>query len=112
MLINPRLMALALCAAATAVTLTPATAQTVSTRPAYGCFKVSSAQANIRAGSSANADVIATAIKNETLVKRRRFCTVGGNWCAVTTNKGIQGFAAKADIKVSACPARTSTTIN
>jgi hypothetical protein len=87
-------------------------AQTTTTRPAYGCFKVSSSDAVVRASASKTGNVIANVIKGETLVKRRRFCTVGGAWCPVTTNKGLQGFAAKADIVIAPCPSRTSTKVN
>ena len=84
----------------------PAIAQTTTHRPAYGCFKVSVPELNIRQTASANGAVVATAIKNEILVKRRRYCTLRGFWCAVTTNKGIQGFADKSMMSVAACPAR------
>jgi len=84
----------------------PAQAQTVTTRPAYGCFKVSVAELNVRDKASSTATVLATAIKGETLVKRRRYCTLRGFWCAVTTNKGIQGFADKSMMVVAPCPSR------
>jgi hypothetical protein len=31
-----------------------------------------------------------------------------GFWCAVTTNKGIQGYADKSMMAVAACPPRLS----
>lgn len=84
----------------------PAVAQTVTKRPAYGCFKVSVPELNIRDKAFSTAAVVATAIKGETLVKRRRYCTLRGFWCAVTTNKGIQGYADKSMMAVAPCPAR------
>jgi hypothetical protein len=90
----------------------PAHAQTTSIRPAYGCFKVTASDSAVRATARANGAVVATTIKNEILVKRRRFCTLGGTWCAVTTNKGVQGFAEKRLMAIAACPARLSTKVN
>jgi hypothetical protein len=89
-----------------------AQAQSTSVRPAYGCFKVTAKEINIRATPFSTGAVVATAIKNETLVKRRRFCTLRGYWCAVTTNAGVQGFADKNLITIAACPARLSTNRN
>ena len=86
----------------------PATAQTTTHRPAYGCFKVTVPELNVRGTAFSNGPVVATAIKNEILVKRRRYCTLRGFWCAVTTNKGIQGFADKSMMTVAACPSRLS----
>ena len=77
-----------------------------STRPAYGCFKVSATELSVRESSFATGATIATASKNEILVKRRRFCSA--RWCAVTTNKGIQGYAEKSMMAVAPCPARLS----
>jgi hypothetical protein len=92
----------------------PAAAQTATTsvRPAYGCFKVTSADSSVRDKARSSGAVLATVIKNETLVKRRRFCTLGGTWCAVTTNKGVQGFAEKSAMALAPCPARLSTKVN
>ena len=89
-----------------------AAAQSTSVRPAYGCFKVTAAELNIRDKAFASGAVIATVSKGETLIKRRRFCTLRGYWCAVTTNKGIQGYADKTSIAVAPCPARLSTKVN
>jgi hypothetical protein len=86
----------------------PAAAQTSTHRPAYGCFKVSVPELNIRQTAFSNGAVVATAIKNEILVKRRRYCTLRGFWCPVTTNKGIQGYADKSMMTVAPCPARLS----
>ena len=86
----------------------PALAQTTTHRPAYGCFKVTVPELNIRATAFSTGAVVATAIKNEILIKRRRYCTLRGFWCAVTTNKGIQGFADKSMMAVAACPSRLS----
>jgi hypothetical protein len=85
-----------------------AQAQSTSVRPAYGCFKVTAQQINIRGTAFSSGPVVATASKNEILIKRRRFCTLRGYWCAVTTNAGIQGFADKNLMTVAACPARLS----
>jgi hypothetical protein len=85
-----------------------AQAQSTSIRPAYGCFKVTAPQINIRGTAFSTGPVVATASKNEILIKRRRFCTLRGYWCAVTTNAGIQGFADKNLMAVAACPARLS----
>jgi hypothetical protein len=83
-----------------------ASAQTVTHRPAYGCFKVTVPELNIRAKALSSSAVLATVIKGETLVKRHRFCALRGYWCAVTTNKGIQGFADKSMMAVAPCPSR------
>jgi hypothetical protein len=103
-----------LIAAAAAATLGvgAAAAQTTTTRPAYGCFKVTVPELNVRDTAFSSGKVVATAIKGETLVKRRRFCTARGFWCAVTTNKGVQGYADKSMMTVAACPARLSTKTN
>lgn len=93
---------------ACAIAGSPATAQTTTHRPAYGCFKVTVPELNIRQTAFSTGAVVATAYKNEILVKRRRFCTLRGFWCPVTTNKGIQGFADKSMMAVAACPARLS----
>ena len=65
----------------------PATAQTTSYRPAYGCFKVTVPELNIRETASSKGNIVATTYKNEILVKRRRFCTLRGFWCAVTISQ-------------------------
>lgn len=91
---------------AIAMAAAPAAAQTVTHRPAYGCFKVTVPELNIRAKAFSSSAVIATAVKGETLVKRHRYCTLRGFWCAVTTNKGLQGFADKSMMAVAPCPAR------
>jgi hypothetical protein len=91
---------------ACAFVTSPAAAQGTTHRPAYGCFKVTAPELNIRATAFSSGAVVATAIKNEILVKRRRYCTLRGFWCAVTTNKGIQGYADKSMMTVAACPSR------
>lgn len=103
---NVAAAAFAVTALTFAIPVATADAQTVTHRPAYGCFKVSTSEAAVREKASAAGAKIASAYKGETLVKRRRFCTLGGNWCAVTTNAGLQGFVAKADIAVAPCPSR------
>ena len=96
----------------TAFAMAPAMAQTTSTRPTYGCFKVSVPEANVRATASKTGTILAVASKNEILIKRRRFCSVAGLWCAVTTKKGVEGFTEKSMISVAPCPARLSTKTN
>lgn len=91
-----------------AISAVPAMAQTATHRPAYGCFKVTVPELNVRGTAFSTGPVVATAIKNEILVKRRRYCTLRGFWCAVTTNKGIQGYADKSMMAVAPCPARLS----
>lgn len=78
-----------------------------TTRPAYGCYKVSAASAQLRDKGSTGGNVIATAPKGDVLVKTKRFCGFGGIYCAVSYN-GVAGFIEKAAVKVAACPASTS----
>jgi hypothetical protein len=81
-------------------------------RPAYGCYKVSAKELSVRERALKTANTVATVAKGDILVKRQRFCTLRGSWCAVTTNKGVQGFAEKTMIAVAPCPARMSTKVN
>ena len=105
---NYKVLAVAVAVIACAIGTVPAMAQTATHRPAYGCFKVTVPELNVRGTAFSTGAVVATAIKNEILVKRRRYCTLRGYWCAVTTNKGIQGYADKSMMAVAACPARLS----
>jgi hypothetical protein len=84
-----------------------AEAQT-TVRPAFGCFKVTAKSADIRERSNRTAAVVGTVDRGTILVKAGRFCTAGGNWCYVTTEKGLRGYADKSRIGVAACPARLS----
>ena len=81
-------------------------------RPAYGCYKVTAPGLDVRQSGSRNGNVVATVSKGAILVKRKRFCSLGGVWCPVTTKDGVQGFADKASIAIAACPARLSTKVN
>ena len=89
-----------------------AIAQTTSVRPAYGCFKVTAGELKIHETTVVTGNTLATASKGDILIKRKRFCTLGGNWCPVTTSKGVQGFAEKKMIAVAPCPAKLSTKVN
>lgn len=91
----------------TGLSATPAEAQT-TVRPPYGCFKVTAKSLDLREKSNRNAIVVGTVAKGNILVKAGRFCTAGGNWCFVTTEKGVQGYADKSKIAIAACPARLS----
>lgn len=95
------------CTAALAVSASLAGAQTVTTRPKYGCFKVTAESLNIRVKALSTADVIGTAKRGDILVKRRRFCALRGYWCPVTFGT-VEGWADKAFFESAACPPRLS----
>ena len=97
---------------ASALALSPALAQSTSTRPSYGCFKVAVPELNVRETAFKTGSILAMASKNEILVKRHRFCSLRGVWCAVTTKKGVEGFAEKSMMAVAPCPAKLSTKTN
>lgn len=78
-----------------------------TTRPAYGCFKVTAPEINIRSKPYSKAAVVGTAGKGEILVKRKRWCTLRGWWCAVRHGK-TEGYADKNFMKVAPCPASMS----
>jgi hypothetical protein len=101
-------LSLALAASAAA----PVLAQSVTSRPQYGCFKVTAAEMNIHGTAFASGPVIGTAKRGEILVKRKRFCTARGFWCAVTTRKGVQGYGDKSLMAIAPCPAKLSTAAN
>lgn len=94
-------------AVALAMTASLAGAQTVTTRPKYGCFRVTSESLNIRAKALSTSDVVGTAKRGDILVKRRRFCALRGYWCPVTFG-GVEGWADKAFFETAACPPRLS----
>ncbi len=70
----------------------------------YGCFVVTAPSINIRDGAFSSSAVIATANRGQILVKRHRFCTLRGFWCAVRTKSGAEGWADKAFMERTACP--------
>lgn len=78
-----------------------------TSRPAYGCFKVTAAEINIRAKPLSSAAVLGTAHKGDILVKRKRWCTLRGYWCAVRRGT-TEGYADKSFMKVAPCPASMS----
>ena len=86
-----------------AVTVSAAGAATTTTRPAYVCFKVTADEINIRAKPYSTAAVIGSAKRGDILVKRKRWCTLRGFWCAVTKG-GLDGYADKSLMKVAPCP--------
>ena len=98
--------------AATGLGAVIASAQTTSTRPAFGCFRVSAKSLDIHEGAASSSAHVATVSRGDLLIKRRRFCGTLIPSCAVKTEKGVEGFAAKGSIKVAPCPARLSTKVN
>lgn len=78
----------------------------VTTRPAYGCFRVTAASAPILDKSNKSGHVIATAAKGDTVIKAKRFCGLRG-YCSVRY-KSATGWVDKANVKVTACPPSTS----
>jgi hypothetical protein len=92
----------------TALGATAAAAQSTTSRPAFGCFKVTAPQVNIRASALSTADVVGKASRGEVLIKNRRFCALRGFWCPVRTQRGVEGWADKSKLVVAACPARLS----
>lgn len=88
---------------------TVASAQS-SARPAFGCF-TANADLNIRDKAFASGAVIATAEAGDILVKRKRFCTLRGFWCAVSYD-GVDGWADKSFMTVTPCPANLSKPVN
>lgn len=98
------------CASAVVVLATGADAAQTTTRPAYGCFKVSALSAPILDKGSKKGTTIATAEKGSTLVKTKRFCGLRG-YCSVRYH-GTSGFVDKANVKVAPCPPSTSKPVN
>lgn len=105
---------LALVALAVAIGALPtaASAETKSTRPAYGCYRVAARGLEIHETALKSSAVVAAVSRGDILVKRHRFCSALTPVCAVSTEKGVQGFADKSAIKTAPCPARLSTKIN
>ncbi len=83
------------------LTSLPSPAEALSSR--YGCYEVTTGSLNIREKAWSSSKVLAVAQKGETLAKRRRFCALRGYWCPVTNEDGVQGWAAKAFLKRTAC---------
>jgi hypothetical protein len=69
----------------------------------YGCFRATS-DLNIRDRPYSSASVIGNAAKGDVLEKRKRWCTLRGYWCAVTTKAGLEGYADKAFMEKMPCP--------
>lgn len=92
---------------AASLCISAAQAATVTSRPAYGCFKVTAPQINIRSKPLSTAAVIGTARQGDILIKRKRWCTLRGYWCAVTKGS-LEGYADKSFMKVAPCPASLS----
>ena len=94
---------LLLAGSALAFAVAAAHAAPTSTRPAYGCFKVTAPELNIRAKPLSTAAVIGAARQGDFLVKRKRWCTLRGYWCAVSKGT-LDGYADKNYMKVAPCP--------
>ena len=89
--------------------LSPSTLFAVTTaRPKYGCFMVTANALNIRKRPYSFSNVVRSVAKGDILIKRKRWCTPRGFWCAVTTQDGVKGYADKSYMKVAPCPARLS----
>ena len=69
----------------------------------YGCFRATN-DLNIRDRPYSSATVIGTAAKGDVLEKRKRWCTLRGYWCAVTTKNGLEGYADVAFMDKMPCP--------
>ncbi len=69
----------------------------------YGCFRATS-DLNIRDRPYSSASVIGNAAKGDVLEKRKRWCTLRGYWCAVTTKAGLEGYADKTFMEKMPCP--------
>lgn len=80
-----------------------AATSSVSHAATYGCFKVTSAELNIRDRPYSDAAVIGTAIKGEILEKRKLFCTPRGYWCAIRKGS-LEGYADKNFMTKIKCP--------
>lgn len=75
--------------------------------PGHGCFKVTAAVVNIRDGAFSSSNVVGSAGRGEILVKRKRFCTLRGFWCAVRKGS-IEGWADTAFMERVDCRGRLS----
>lgn len=74
-----------------------------TTRPPYGCFKVTADALNIRARPYSTSKIVGHAGKGDILIKRKRYCTWRGFWCAVQRGT-VEGYADKSLMKVAPCP--------
>ena len=69
----------------------------------YGCFRANT-DLNIRDRPYSSATVIGNVAKGEVMEKRKRWCTLRGYWCAVTTKAGLEGYADKSLMDKMPCP--------
>lgn len=69
----------------------------------FGCFRANT-DLNIRDRPYSSAAVVGNVAKGEVLEKRKRWCTLRGYWCAVTTKSGLEGYADKAFMDKMPCP--------
>lgn len=84
-------------------------AQTTTTPPKYGCYKVIGADAlNIRARPFSSSDAVGIAERGEVLVKWRRWCTLRGFWCPVQQGD-VRGHSDKRYLEPVPCPPSLST---
>ncbi len=79
------------------------TLSTAASAAGYGCFRANN-DLNIRDRPHSSATVIGTVAKGEVLEKRKRWCTLRGYWCSVTTKNGLEGYADKAFMDKMPCP--------
>lgn len=70
----------------------------------YGCYRVKALEINIHASARTHGDVLGQARRGDVLIKLRRACSPRGLWCPVTTERGLEGWAAKSGIEPVACP--------
>lgn len=80
----------------------------VSARPGNGCFKVLADSLHVRHTAFATGEIIGVAEMGDILIKRKRWCTWRGYWCAITTEDGLEGYVDKKFIEMTPCPARLS----
>ena len=95
-------------ALATGLGIAAASAQSVSTRPAYGCFKVTAGKVRLHETSFVSSAIVGVVERGDILIKRHRFCNVVSAACAISTESGTSGFVSKGSVKVTPCPARLS----
>ena len=89
-----------------------AEAQTTTTRPKHGCYRVVGAdEINIRARPFSKSEVIGTAKRGEIVVKWRGWCTLRGFWCPVEKG-GIRGHSDKSYLEPAPCPPSLSRPVN
>ena len=102
-----RLMRFALPAVLVLAAATLPAGAATTTRPAYGCFKVSAPKAAIRDRASDKGNVLKQAAKGDVLIKLKRFCSLSSRWCSVSAG-GTTGWVEKSATKVAPCPASTA----